>query len=363
MAPSDADARFDRTVDRWFRDQLAIAPETATFFGLHEHDGELPSGGRDAIDEELTFYRRDHRRAVGDRRRRADPRACARPRPGHPPGAARGSSGSPSTAPGPGPRRRRRRIGEALFPLFTRDFAPLAERLESIAARLERTPAYLAETRERVDRSGAAVGRDRHRDHRAAAGFIDTILAAARSESADAALVERLTAAADARKAALAEHAAWLRDDALPRATGDWKAGPERFEEMVRAARAGGGRRRDPGRRRGAAREREGGARRGAAPRSTRRRRRPRSADVVKDDHAATFAGGAGRVPRRRWTGRGRSSSSTTSPRRRRRTTSRSSRRRRSSATSSRSPRTTSRRSSTRLRSARTSSRRRAHRR
>ena len=58
QAPSDADARFDRTIDRWFRDQLSMRPESATFFGIHDHDGELSGGGRDAIDEEIAFYRR-----------------------------------------------------------------------------------------------------------------------------------------------------------------------------------------------------------------------------------------------------------------------------------------------------------------
>ena len=76
LAPSDADARFDRTVDRWFRDQLAMHPEYATFFGIHDHDGELSSGGRDAVDEEVAFHRRAHRRAVGVRSDRAEPRSA-----------------------------------------------------------------------------------------------------------------------------------------------------------------------------------------------------------------------------------------------------------------------------------------------
>ena len=89
MAPSDADARFDRTIDRWFRDQLAMRPEYATFFGIHDHDAELASGGRDAIDEEVAFYRRTIDELDADRPDRAERRARARPRPRHPPGAAR----------------------------------------------------------------------------------------------------------------------------------------------------------------------------------------------------------------------------------------------------------------------------------
>jgi uncharacterized protein (DUF885 family) len=64
--------------------------------------------------------------------------------------------------------------------------------------------------------------------------FLDTILAAARSDAGDGALTERLAQAVDATKAALADHAAWLRNEVLPRATAEWKAGPERFEELIR---------------------------------------------------------------------------------------------------------------------------------
>src|SRR5436190_13483125 len=43
-------------------------------------------------------------------------------------------------------------VGDALFAVFARDFAPLPDRLASIAARLEDTPRYLAEHRTRATR-------------------------------------------------------------------------------------------------------------------------------------------------------------------------------------------------------------------
>ena len=55
---SDVDARFDRTIDRWFRDQLTLHPEYATFFGIHDTMATWRRGGRDAVDEEVAFYRR-----------------------------------------------------------------------------------------------------------------------------------------------------------------------------------------------------------------------------------------------------------------------------------------------------------------
>ena len=64
-------------------------------------------------------------------------------------------------------------------------------------------------------------------------GFLDTILAAARTDGRDPALADRLAASVETTKRALEEHASWLRTDLLPQAAADWKAGPDRFEEMV----------------------------------------------------------------------------------------------------------------------------------
>ena len=65
-------------------------------------------------------------------------------------------------------------------------------------------------------------------------GFLDTIVSAARAEAGDAALSARLETAVSATKEALDEHRQWLHDEVLPRAAGDWKTGPERFEELVK---------------------------------------------------------------------------------------------------------------------------------
>lgn len=233
IAPSEADARFDRTIDRWFRDQLAMHPEYGTHFGLHDHDAELSSGGRDAIDEEAAFYRRtiDELSAL-DTSELSHERALDRDLAIHQArlqlfwlteyrpwaGASQGAS----------------HIGESLFGLFTRDFAPLRDRLDSIAGRLEKAPGYLIETRERVTAPVRVWTEIDVESTERLPGFLDVILAAARSEAGDAALNRRLEAAVAATKAALGEHLEWLRNDVLPRAEADWKAGPDRFEEMIR---------------------------------------------------------------------------------------------------------------------------------
>ena len=141
-------------------------------------------------------------------------------------------------------------IGGALFPLFTRDFAPVGERMASISARLEAAPRYLAETQERVERPVVWTEID-IQSGETLPEFLDTILEAARAQDVPGATVDRLERAIAGTNAALDEHQAWLRDDVMPRSDHDWLAGPEQFEEMVRPSSAGGEWRRDPGRRRG----------------------------------------------------------------------------------------------------------------
>ncbi len=231
--PSDAEARFDRIIERWFRERLRLSPEMATYLGVHDHDHELSGGGRDHVDREIDFFRdsiaeleRLNAAELGDERLLDRDLAIHQARirlwelTERRDWAARTDGAE--------------QIGDALFPLFTRDFAPFAERLESIVARLEQAPRFLAETRQRVTAPVALWTEIDLQSTRALPSFLDSIAAAAAAERADDRLVERLRAAIDGTRTALGEHEAWLRDELLPRATAEWKAGPEAFEELVR---------------------------------------------------------------------------------------------------------------------------------
>ncbi|HSK94292.1 MAG TPA: DUF885 domain-containing protein [Candidatus Angelobacter sp.] len=231
---AEADTRFDRAIDRWFRDQLALRPETATFLGVHDHDGELSPGGRDAVDAEVEFFRRtiDEMTAIDPAELSPD-RALDRDLAIHQ--ARLGLFWQTEYRPWAGASHGAEHLGEALFPLFTRDFAPLPERLDSIVSRLEAAPRHLVETRERVTAPVRLWTEIDIESTRRLPSFLDTILAAARAEVGEgSAIASRLESAAGRTKAALVEHEAWLRDDVLPRAESGWQAGPERFEEMVR---------------------------------------------------------------------------------------------------------------------------------
>ena len=121
--------------------------------------------------------------------------------------------------------------GDALFLLFASDYAPLPERLDSIAGRLEALPAFLEESKSR-----ATVPQVRlwQRLEIESAGdlpsFLDEIVAAG------AGLAEperrRLTAASDAARTALGAYAGWL-EASLASGTDDWALGRERYDELV----------------------------------------------------------------------------------------------------------------------------------
>jgi uncharacterized protein (DUF885 family) len=110
----------------------------------------------------------------------------------------------------------------------------LADRVESIAGRLEAAPRYLAETHDRVERPVHLWTEIDIQSGETLPDFLDTILQAARDQGVPAATTTRLERAIAATLTALEAHQAWLRDDVLPRATAEWRTGPEPFEELVR---------------------------------------------------------------------------------------------------------------------------------
>ncbi|MGH2489370.1 MAG: DUF885 domain-containing protein [Candidatus Limnocylindria bacterium] len=230
---SAEDTRFDEAIERWFRERLELQPEWATYLGIHEHDHRLSPGGRDGIEQDIAFTR-----AAVDAMQAFDPTDLS-------PNRAldrdlvlyearlnlfeltqrrswRGKSDAAEA------------IGTALFPLFTRDFAPLAERLESIAARLEAAPRYLAETHDRVDQPVQLWTDIDIQSGESLPSFLDTILEAARTQDVPEPVTNRLEKAIAGALTALEAHQEWLRDDVLPRADADWVTGTEPFEELVR---------------------------------------------------------------------------------------------------------------------------------
>jgi len=123
-------------------------------------------------------------------------------------------------------------IGDALFLLFARDHAPLSERLQAIAGRLEAVPAYLAQARTIPQEPQVRLWQ---RLAIQTAGqlpsFFDELVASADGVVGDSD-VRRIERASGAAKIAVAEYRGWV-EESLADGTDAWQLGRERHDALV----------------------------------------------------------------------------------------------------------------------------------
>jgi uncharacterized protein (DUF885 family) len=123
-------------------------------------------------------------------------------------------------------------VGDGLFLLFARDHAPLAQRLDAIAGRLEAVATYLEESKTRA--AVPQVRRWQRIELETAAelpSFFDELVAAGPGVL-PAAELRRLERASDAAKIAVELYSAWL-ESTLDGGTDEWAIGRERHDAMV----------------------------------------------------------------------------------------------------------------------------------
>ncbi len=134
-------------------------------------------------------------------------------------------------------------IGDGLFTLNAREFAPLATRLASTAGRLEGLPAILeAATATLVGTADRPVGRFQTETALKQLPGIDELIAealaaaeaAAPTDPAVAAVLPRLIAAAEVARDAIDAFERHLREVVLPASDGEARLGPELFATKMR---------------------------------------------------------------------------------------------------------------------------------
>jgi uncharacterized protein (DUF885 family) len=224
------DGRFYDLVEDRFRRILLDNPLVATYLGVHTEDHRLGDGSRDAVLAELAAEKA-HLAAV----EALDPAGLS--------GEARLErdleihSVRRAIFDTEEVRTWERRstaldvAGDALFLIFARDFAPLDERLDAIASRLEAIPAYLAQSRDRAVVPQVRAWQELEIESAASLpSFFEEIVAAgAALPSGDR---RRLASAAAAARGAIADYGTWLRGS-LATGTDDWPLGRERYDELV----------------------------------------------------------------------------------------------------------------------------------
>ena len=227
-----SDAALDALAKEFFEWILPMHPTLASWVGIHVYDHLLPDGSRKAVDRDIAKEKGalDALAAI-DRSslslgRRIDYGSLrnavrlalfqdeelriweARPQGGED-------------------------LGEALYPLFLRNFAPFPARVESLTGRLERAPAFLEETKDRVTAPTRIWTEIAAETAAQMPAFLDMIEAAVKGAvpSADAA---RFAEASARTKQALAEHTRWIQGDLLPKARAVVGVGPGKYRKMLR---------------------------------------------------------------------------------------------------------------------------------
>ncbi len=134
-------------------------------------------------------------------------------------------------------------LGGGIFPLLAREFAPLAERLATVAGRLEGIPAVIEAARTEIvglpGRPVSAFHTETALKQLAgvsglASDAVGEAEAAAPSDPAVAAVLPRLRGAVDRAGTALAAFEAHLRDVVLPGASGEGRLGADLFARKMR---------------------------------------------------------------------------------------------------------------------------------
>jgi uncharacterized protein (DUF885 family) len=227
-----ADGRLYDLVEARVRRLFADNPIMATGFGIHTGDHRLGDPTRDAVLEEIAADRAhlaaveaipDDALSVAARFERDLELHNVRGRLFEADVVRRWERAATAAA----------EIGDGVFLLFARGAAPLAERLERIADRLELASAYLEGSKSRAIGPQVALWQQvEARYARDLPSLFATVRSAA-AEVLDDRELARLTRAIDATNVALEGYGAWL-DESLGTATDDWPLGRERYDELIR---------------------------------------------------------------------------------------------------------------------------------
>lgn len=124
--------------------------------------------------------------------------------------------------------------GSAIYSLMARDFAPLPERLVHVTERLEQFPRLFPQIRETLQpkRVPPIHAETAVKQNRGVLSILDNLVKpnlAALPEDKRA----RLQRAMAKARTAVEEHQKWLEEELLPKARGDFRLGPELYEQKL----------------------------------------------------------------------------------------------------------------------------------
>ena len=232
---TEADRKLDALVNARFDEAMARHPVFATFLGLTEHDDELGDGSRQAIlddaaaahrfvadldaldvaqlspywavERELALFAANREIFDIEVHRVWDRRVSATDE-----------------------------IGDSVFLLLARGMRPLADRLESIAARLEKAPRHIEEQKSRLGgRPPVKLWNEMELEAiDSMPSLFAEVASAAATQFGDGSPQEaRIRRASEQTNAALSEYSSWLRAQ-LAHSTDEFALGTADYDELIK---------------------------------------------------------------------------------------------------------------------------------
>ena len=124
-------------------------------------------------------------------------------------------------------------IGTALNSLFTRDFAPFGQRIDSIASRMEQIPGYLLNSRQVLTDPVKVWVESGIEETVSLVGLVRLIQKSAQDQQVAQKTVSRLNLAADKAIEGIKNYCKWLEEDVLPKARDKFSLTPEKFDRLL----------------------------------------------------------------------------------------------------------------------------------
>jgi uncharacterized protein (DUF885 family) len=124
-------------------------------------------------------------------------------------------------------------IGDAIFPLFVRDFAPFEKRIDSIIARLEKSNKIIEQTKTRISKPVKLWTEIAIESCERIPSFFDEVLRTAKEKNISKNKLLRLEKAIKKANGAVEEYKEYLQNKILPKSAERFYIGEEKFRRLL----------------------------------------------------------------------------------------------------------------------------------
>jgi len=124
-------------------------------------------------------------------------------------------------------------IGDAIFPLFVRDFAPFEKRIDNIIARLEKSNKIIEQTKTRISKPVRLWTEIAIESCERIPSFFDEVLRTAKEKSISKNKLLRLEKAIKKANGAVEEYKEYLQNKILPKSAERFYIGEEKFRRLI----------------------------------------------------------------------------------------------------------------------------------